>query len=154
MELFNSVLYFVIVIAILVIFHEFGHFLAARLSKIRVDIFSIGMGPRLFGFNKVLGFTFGSLPKNFDLNGFCDYRVCLFPIGGYVKIAGMIDESMDKSFVNSPPQDYEFRSKGTLTKLFVISAGVLMNVLLAILIFYFDFFIYLVSSRKSCLGNN
>ncbi len=137
MELFNSVLYFVIVIAILVIFHEFGHFLAARLSKIRVDIFSIGMGPRLFGFNKVLGFTFGSLPKNFDLNGFCDYRVCLFPIGGYVKIAGMIDESMDKSFVNSPPQDYEFRSKGTLTKLFVISAGVLMNVLLAILIFSF-----------------
>jgi len=135
MEFLNNILYFIIVIGILVIFHEFGHFIAARLSGIRVDVFSIGMGPRLFGYNKVNGFTFGKLPDNFELNGYCDYRVCILPIGGYVKIAGMIDESLDKSFINEPPKDYEFRSKGTLAKLFVISAGVIMNVILAILIF-------------------
>lgn len=135
MEILNNLFYFIIVIGVLVIFHEFGHFIAARLSGIRVDVFSIGMGPRLFGYNKVNGFTFGKLPKKFELNGFCDYRVCLFPIGGYVKIAGMIDESLDKSFLETPPQEYEFRSKGTLTKLFVISAGVIMNFILAVLLF-------------------
>ncbi|MCX7908838.1 MAG: RIP metalloprotease RseP [Ignavibacteria bacterium] len=135
MEFLNNILYFIIVIGILVLFHEFGHFIAARLSKIRVDVFAIGMGPRLFGYNKVNGFTFGKLPENFELNGYCDYRICLLPIGGYVKIAGMIDESLDKSFINSPPKEYEFRSKGTITKLFVISAGVIMNAILAILLF-------------------
>ncbi|ROL58553.1 RIP metalloprotease RseP [Bacteroidetes/Chlorobi group bacterium Naka2016] len=135
MEFLSNILYFVIVIGILVIVHEFGHFIAAKLSGIRVDAFSIGMGPRLFGFNKVNGFTFGKLPDDFELNGFCDYRVCLLPIGGYVKIAGMIDESLDKSFINTPPKEYEFRSKGTLAKLFVITAGVIMNFLLAVLIF-------------------
>lgn len=135
MEILNNLFYFVIVIGVLVIFHEFGHFIAARLSGIRVDVFSIGMGPRLFGYNKVNGFTLGKLPENFELNGFCDYRVCLLPIGGYVKIAGMIDESLDKSFLETAPKEYEFRSKGTLTKLFVISAGVIMNFILAILLF-------------------
>jgi Predicted membrane-associated Zn-dependent proteases 1 len=135
MEILNNLFYFIIVIGVLVIFHEFGHFIASRLSGIRVDVFSIGMGPRLFGYNKVNGFTFGKLPEKFELNGFCDYRVCLFPIGGYVKIAGMIDESLDKSFLETPPQEYEFRSKGTLTKLFVISAGVIMNFILAVLLF-------------------
>ncbi len=135
MEILNNLFYFVVVIGVLVIFHEFGHFIAARLSGIRVDVFSIGMGPRLFGYNKVNGFTFGKLPEKFELNGFCDYRVCLFPIGGYVKIAGMIDESLDKSFLETPPKEYEFRSKGTLTKLFVISAGVIMNFILAIFLF-------------------
>lgn len=137
MEFLNNLLYFIIVIAILVVVHEFGHFIAARISKIRVDVFAIGMGPRLFGFNRVNGFSFGNLPKNFELNGYCDYRVCLFPIGGYVKIAGMIDESLDKSFIDTPPKDYEFRAKGTLTKLFVISGGVIMNVILAIFLFAF-----------------
>ncbi len=135
MGFLNSLLYFIIVIAILVIVHEFGHFIAARISKIRVDIFAIGMGPRLLGFNRVNGFSFGNLPKNFEFNGYCDYRICLFPIGGYVKIAGMIDESLDKSFIDTPAKDFEFRAKGTLTKLFVISGGVIMNVVLAILLF-------------------
>lgn len=135
MEILTNIIYFIIVIVILVVFHEFGHFIAAKISKIRVDAFAIGMGPRLFGYNKVNGFSFGNLPRDFELNGYCDYRICLFPIGGYVKIAGMIDESMDTSFINSPPKEYEFRSKGTLTKLLVISGGVIMNVILAILLF-------------------
>lgn len=135
MEFLSNILYFIIVIGILVIVHEFGHFITAKISGIRVDAFSIGMGPRLFGYNKVNGFTFGKLPENFELNGYCDYRVCLLPIGGYVKIAGMIDESMDKSFINTPPKEYEFRSKGTLAKLFVITAGVMMNMILAVVLF-------------------
>ncbi|MGQ9819072.1 MAG: RIP metalloprotease RseP [Candidatus Kapaibacteriales bacterium] len=135
MELLSNIVYFIIVIVILVVFHEFGHFITAKISKIRVDAFAIGMGPRLFGYNRVNGFSFGNLPRDFDLNGFCDYRICLFPFGGYVKIAGMIDESMDTSFINTTPKEYEFRSKGTLTKLLVISGGVIMNVILAILLF-------------------
>lgn len=135
MEILSTFIYFIIVIVILVVFHELGHFIAAKISKIRVDAFAIGMGPRLIGYNKVNGASFGNLPKDFDLNGYCDYRICLFPIGGYVKIAGMIDESMDTSFINSPPKEYEFRSKGTLTKLLVISGGVIMNVILAVLLF-------------------
>ncbi len=135
MEFLTNILYFIIVIGVLVLFHELGHFIAARLAGIRVDVFSIGMGPRLLGFNKVLGFSFGKLPDDFESNGYCDYRICILPIGGYVKIAGMIDESLDKSFINAPPKEYEFRSKGTLAKLFVISAGVIMNIILAILLF-------------------
>ncbi len=135
MDFFSNILYFIIVIGILVVFHEFGHFIAARLTGIRVDVFAIGMGPRLIGFNKVNGLTIGKLPENFESNGFCDYRICLFPIGGYVKIAGMVDESLDSSFIATPPKEYEFRSKSTLAKLFVITAGVIMNAVLAILLF-------------------
>ncbi|MCX8010883.1 MAG: site-2 protease family protein [Ignavibacteria bacterium] len=145
MEIANSIFYFIITIAILVLVHEFGHFIAAKLSGMRVDAFAIGFGQRLFGRNKKLGFSFGSLPKvkdengnlsEIDLEGETDYRVCLLPLGGYVKIAGMIDESMDKSFLKREPQSWEFRSKSTGKKIFVLSAGVLMNFLLAFLIFW------------------
>ncbi len=135
MELFNNILYFVIVIAVLVLIHEFGHFIAARMSGMRTEIFAFGMGYRLFGFNKKTGFTFGNLPDDFDGEGYCDYRLCLFPIGGYVKIAGMVDESMDTKFLASEPKPWEFRSKNTFQKIFAISAGVIMNTLLAIIIF-------------------
>lgn len=136
MEFLNSLIYFVITIAILVFVHEFGHFIAAKLSGMRVDAFAIGFGQRLLGYNKKLGFTFGSLPKEIDLEGNTDYRVCILPLGGYVKVAGMIDESMDKDFLQHEPQPWEFRSKSTGRKLFVLSAGVLMNVILAIGIFW------------------
>lgn len=136
MEFFNSVFYFIITIAILVFVHEFGHFIAAKLSGMRVDAFAIGFGQRLFGFNKKTGFTFGSLPKDINLEGNTDYRVCILPLGGYVKVAGMIDESLDKDFLQHEPQPWEFRSKSTGKKLFVLSAGVLMNVLLAFAIFW------------------
>ncbi|MCX7612390.1 MAG: RIP metalloprotease RseP [Ignavibacterium sp.] len=136
MEFFNSLFYFIITIAILVFVHEFGHFVAAKLSKMRVDAFAIGFGQRLFGYNRKTGFTFGSLPKDLDLEGDTDYRVCILPLGGYVKVAGMIDESMDKDFLNREPQPWEFRSKSTGKKLFVLSAGVLMNVILALIIFW------------------
>ncbi|MBI5325576.1 MAG: RIP metalloprotease RseP [Ignavibacteriae bacterium] len=135
MGFLNDVFYLLLVISILVVIHEFGHFMAARLSGMRAEVFSVGMGPRLFGFNKITGFSFGKLAKDWDGGGHTDYRVALLPIGGYVKISGMIDESMDTDFIKQEPQPWEFRSKSTLQKAFVISAGVIMNTLLAILFF-------------------
>lgn len=135
MELINSIIYFVIVIGILVAIHEFGHFIAARLTGMRAQIFSIGMGKRLFGWNKINGLTFGNLSEDIDLGDHTDYRIAVFPIGGYVKISGMIDESFDTEFQKSEPKPYEFRSKNALQKVFVLSAGVIMNVLLAIVVF-------------------
>ena len=85
----DYIIYFIITIGILVFVHEFGHFAAAKLTGMRADIFSIGFGKRLFGWNKISGFTFGDLPKDFDGQGNTDYRLCLLPLGGYVKIAGM-----------------------------------------------------------------
>ncbi len=135
MAFLSSLFYFIIVIGILVFIHEFGHFIAARICKMRVDIFSLGMGSRLFGWNKKTKFTWGKLPEDFDGEGNCDYRVCLLPIGGYVKINGMIDESMDSSFIQNEPKPYEFRSKNAFQKAFTISAGVIMNVILALVVF-------------------
>ena len=132
----DYIIYFAITIGILVFIHELGHFLAAKMTGMRADVFAIGFGKRLFGYNKKTGFTFGELPKDFDGEGNTDYRLSLLPLGGYVKIAGMVDESFDTEFANKEPQPYEFRSKNFLQKTFVITAGVLMNLLLAILIFW------------------
>lgn len=135
METLSSVFYFLIVIGILVNIHEFGHFIAARLSGMRVDVFSFGMGKRLFGYNSKQGFTFGDLDEEYEHDGITDYRFSLLPIGGYVKIAGMVDESMDSEFEKTPPQPWEFRSKNAFLKAFVLSAGVIMNFLLAVVIY-------------------
>lgn len=132
----ESILYFILTIGILVFVHEFGHFAAAKLSGMRAEIFAIGFGYRLFGYNKVSGFTFGELPKDFEYGDFTDYRLCLLPLGGYVKIAGMVDESFDTKLSSSEAQPWEFRSKDPFRKAFVISAGVIMNLLLAFVIFW------------------
>ncbi|MFA8342505.1 MAG: RIP metalloprotease RseP [Rhodothermaceae bacterium] len=133
-------IYFLITIGILVFVHEFGHFIAARMCKIRTDVFAIGFGKRLLGWNKINGFTFGDLPDELELNGHTDYRLSLLPFGGYVKIAGMIDESFDTEFASKEPESWEFRSKNTFQKLFVISAGVIMNLILTLAIFWGMFF--------------
>ncbi len=145
----SEVLYFILTIGILVFIHEFGHFAAAKLSGMRVDAFAIGFGYRLLGWNKLKGFTFGELPKDFNGEGNTDYRLCLLPLGGYVKIAGMVDESADTSFADKPPQPYEFRSKSASKKVFVISAGVIMNLLLAILVFWGSEYMHGKKSFKS-----
>ena len=132
----DYIVYFAITIGILVFVHEFGHFAAAKLTGMRADIFAIGFGKRLFGWNKISRFTFGELPKDFDGQGNTDYRLCLLPLGGYVKIAGMVDESFDTDFADKEPQPYEFRAKSTWRKLIVITAGVIMNLLLALIIFW------------------
>ncbi len=120
MEFLPTLFYFLVVIGILVLVHELGHFLAAKLFGMRVDRFSIGFPPRAFG--KKIGDT--------------DYCVSWIPIGGYVKIAGMVDESFDTEFINEEPKPWEFRSKPIWQRMIVICAGVAMNVLLAIFIFW------------------
>jgi regulator of sigma E protease len=120
MEFIQTVLYFVLTLGVLVFVHEFGHFITAKLSGMRVDRFSIGFPPRAFG-------------KQF---GETDYCISWIPIGGYVKIAGMIDESFDTDYLAQAPQPWEFRAKPVWQKMLVISGGVLMNILLAIVIFW------------------
>lgn len=132
----DYIIYFVITIGILVFIHEFGHFAAAKLTGMRAEVFAIGFGKRLFGWNKINGFTFGDLAKDWDGKGNTDYRLSLLPLGGYVKIAGMVDESFDTAFADKEPQPYEFRAKPTWKKVVVISAGVFMNLLLAFIIFW------------------
>lgn len=111
---------------ILVLVHELGHFLAAKLFKMRVERFSIGFPPRLFGFKK----------------GDTDYCISATPLGGYVKISGMVDESMDTDFAESEPQPWEFRSKPVWQRIIVISAGVIFNMILAVLIYSTMYFSY------------
>jgi regulator of sigma E protease len=120
MQFLETVFYFVVTLGVLVFVHEFGHFIAAKLCGMRVDRFSIGFPPRAFG--KKIGDT--------------DYCVSWIPIGGYVKIAGMIDESFDTEFVQKEPQPWEYRAKPIWQRMIVISAGVIMNILLAIAIFW------------------
>lgn len=120
MQFLKTVLDFVVTLGVLVFVHELGHFLAAKLCGMRVDRFSIGFPPRAFG-------------RKF---GETDYCVSWLPIGGYVKIAGMVDESMDVEFLNKPPEPWEFRSKPIWQRMIVLSAGVVMNLLLALVIFW------------------
>ncbi len=129
----NALVAFAIALGILVFVHELGHFLMARLSGMRVHTFALGMGYRLFGWNKVNGFTFWKLPEDLDLQGHCDYRISAFPIGGYCQIAGMVDESFDTSFKNAKPQEWEFRAKNPFKQAITIAGGVIFNILLAIL---------------------
>lgn len=118
-DFLSTVGYLVLALFILVTFHELGHFLAARLFGMRVDRFSIGFPPRLVGFVK----------------GDTDYCISATPLGGYVKIAGLMDETMDDSFAESEPQPWEYRSKPVWQRMIVISAGVIFNVILAIIIY-------------------
>ncbi|MEM8559717.1 MAG: site-2 protease family protein, partial [Bacteroidota bacterium] len=116
---FSYVFWVVIALGILVFVHELGHFLAARAFGMRVDKFSIGFPPKLFG--KKVGDT--------------EYVIGATPLGGYVKIAGMIDESMDADFVGSEPQPDEFRSKPVWQRIVVITAGVIFNLIFAWLVY-------------------
>lgn len=110
-------------LSILVVIHEFGHFLFARLFKIRVEKFYLFFNPwfSLFKFK----------PKNSDT----EYGIGWLPLGGYVKISGMIDESMDKEQMAQPAQPWEFRSKSAWQRLLVMVGGVLFNFILAIIIY-------------------
>lgn len=136
MEFLQPTIAFIVVIGVLVFVHELGHFLAAKWTGMRADVFALGMGPRLVGWNRKTGLTFGKVPADLELDGGTDYRLCAFPIGGYVKIIGMVDESMDTEFAGREAQPFEFRSKKNWQKTIVLSAGVFMNFVLAILVFW------------------
>lgn len=129
-----TILAFIVVIAVLVFVHELGHFLTAKWTGMRADVFAIGMGPRVVGWNWKTGFSVGKIPEDLDLEGRTDYRLCALPIGGYVKIVGMIDESFDTDHLASEPKPYEFRSKKNWQKAIVLVAGVTMNLLFAVIV--------------------
>ncbi|MDO8644642.1 MAG: RIP metalloprotease RseP [bacterium] len=107
-----TILYFVIALGLLVFIHEFGHFIVAKLSGMRVEKFSLGFGPKIFGFQK----------------GETEYRVSILPLGGYVKLTGEDPASPE---ANAPDS---FNSKPLLSRLGVVVAGPTMNLLLALLL--------------------
>ena len=121
MEIFIKVVQFVLSLSILVVAHECGHFFFAKLFKTRVEKFYLFFDP---------WFSFFKFKK-----GETEYGVGWVPLGGYVKISGMIDESMDKEQMAQPPQPWEFRSKTVWQRFWIMFGGVFVNFLLAILLY-------------------
>lgn len=121
MDIFIKILQFVLSLSILVVFHEFGHFLFAKLFKTRVEKFYVFFPAwfSLFKFKK----------------GETEYGIGWLPLGGYVKISGMVDESMDLDQMRQPAKPWEFRSKPAWQRLLIMLGGVMVNVVLAFLIY-------------------
>ena len=116
--------------SILILLHEGGHFFFAKLFKVRVEKFCLFFDPwkTLFKFK----------PKNSDT----EYCLGWLPLGGYVKISGMIDESMDREQMKQPPQPWEFRTKPAWQRLLIMIGGVLVNFLLALFIYAMVLFVW------------
>lgn len=106
-------------LSILVGLHEFGHLLAAKAFGMRVEKYSIGFPPKIWG--KKIGET--------------EYSFGMIPLGGFVKISGMIDESLDTKSLNEEPEPYEFRAKPAWQRLIVMMGGIIVNVITGIIIF-------------------
>jgi len=115
-------------LSILVILHEFGHYITARWFKCRVEKFYLFFDPWFSLVKKKIGDT--------------EYGIGWLPLGGYVKISGMVDESMDKEALKLPPQPYEFRSKPAWQRLIIMLGGVIMNVLVAFIIYAMVLFVW------------
>ena len=113
----------ILALSLLVIIHELGHFLWAKVFKIRVEKFYLFFNPWF------------SLAKWKPRNSDTTYGIGWLPLGGYVKIAGMIDESMDREQMAQKPKEWEFRSKPAWQRLLVMTGGVVNNFILAILIY-------------------
>ncbi len=126
MTILIKILQFVMSLSILVIIHELGHFTLAKFFKTRVEKFYLFFDPwfSLFKYKK----------------GDTEYGIGWLPLGGYVKISGMIDESMDKEQMKLPPQPWEFRSKTSWQRLLIMTGGVIFNFISAMLIFIFVLF--------------
>ena len=129
----NSILAFVIVLGILIFFHEFGHFLIARLFGVGVEKFSLGFGPRLLG--KKVGIT--------------DYRLSAIPLGGYVKMVG--EEPDSELDPNEIP--ISFTHKHVLKRMLIVAAGPVFNILLAMIIFAVTFMTVGVFIRQASVGD-
>jgi regulator of sigma E protease len=127
MEILIKALQFFLSLSILIIIHEIGHMVPARLFNTRVEKFYLFFNPwfSLFKFKR----------------GDTEYGMGWLPLGGYVKISGMIDESMDKDQMKQPPQPHEFRSKPAWQRLIIMLGGVTANIILAALIYIFMLFI-------------
>src|SRR5215510_5118820 len=119
---------FILSFSILIVFHEFGHYITAKWFKCRVEKFYLFFNPWFSLFKRKKGET--------------EYGLGWIPLGGYVKISGMIDESMDKEQMKLPPQPYEFRSKPAWQRLIIMLGGIIVNVILAIIIFIFILWVW------------
>jgi len=121
-------------LSILIILHELGHFIPARIFKTRVEKFFLFFDVKFALFKKKIGDTV--------------YGIGWLPLGGYVKISGMIDESMDTEQMKAPPQPWEFRSKPAWQRLIIMLGGVTVNLILGFLIYMMVLFVW----GKSTLG--
>ncbi|MCD4744791.1 MAG: RIP metalloprotease RseP [Bacteroidales bacterium] len=121
MDILIKALQLILSLSILVIFHEFGHFIAAKIFKTKVEKFYLFFNP-WFSIFKIKGKE-------------TEYGLGWLPLGGYVKISGMIDESMDKEQLKKPPQPWEFRSKPAWQRLIIMLGGITVNIILAIFIY-------------------
>lgn len=115
-------------LSILIILHEFGHYITARWFGCRVEKFFLFFDPWFALVKKKIGDTV--------------YGIGWLPLGGYVKISGMIDESMDKEAMKQPPKSYEFRSKPAWQRLIIMLGGIIMNVLVAFIVYAFVLMIW------------
>ncbi|MBS0011610.1 MAG: RIP metalloprotease RseP [Bacteroidales bacterium] len=121
MTVLIKILQFILSLSVIVIIHELGHFLFAKLFKTRVEKFYLFFNP---------WFSLFKIRK-----GETEYGVGWLPLGGYVKISGMIDESMDREQMKKPPQDYEFRAKPSWQRLLIMLGGVFFNFILAMVLY-------------------
>jgi regulator of sigma E protease len=128
MEFVIRISQFLLSLSLLIVLHELGHFIPAKLFKTRVEKFYLFFDIKYSLFKKKIGETV--------------YGIGWLPLGGYVKIAGMIDESMDKEQMALPPQPWEFRSKPAWQRLIIMLGGVTVNFILAYVIYVFVAFIY------------
>ncbi|HEN20846.1 MAG TPA: RIP metalloprotease RseP, partial [Desulfobacteraceae bacterium] len=121
MTVLIKILQFVLSLSVIVIIHELGHFLFAKLFKTRVEKFYLFFNP---------WFSLFKIRK-----GETEYGIGWLPLGGYVKISGMIDESMDREQMKKPPRDYEFRAKPSWQRLLIMLGGVFFNFILAMVLY-------------------
>ena len=121
MEILIKAVQLILSLSILVVLHELGHFIPAKLFKTRVEKFYLFFDPWFSLVKKKIGNT--------------EYGIGWLPLGGYVKISGMIDESMDKDQMNKPAEDWEFRAKPAWQRLIIMLGGVTVNLLLGIFIY-------------------
>ena len=127
-EFFIKAVQLLLSLSILVVLHEFGHFIPARLFGCRVEKFYLFFDVKYSLFKKKIGETV--------------YGIGWLPLGGYVKISGMIDESFDKEQMQKPPQPWEFRSKPAWQRLIIMLGGVTVNLLLGFFIYMMVFFVW------------
>ena len=120
-EFFIKVSQLLLSLSILVVLHELGHFIPAKLFKTKVEKFYLFFDWPFALFKKKVGDT--------------EYGIGVLPLGGYVKISGMIDESMDTEQMSKPPQPWEFRSKPSWQRLIIMLGGVTVNFILALVIY-------------------
>ncbi len=123
-----KIIQLILSLSILIVLHELGHFIPAKIFKTRIEKFYLFFDPWFSLFKKKIGGT--------------EYGIGWLPLGGYVKISGMIDESMDTEQMKTPPKSYEFRSKPAWQRLIIMIGGVTVNVILAFFIYAMILFGY------------